>query len=768
MGEVDTSANFLINKYIKEDNTSSTKEDVVDGLFAVKDNLKNGSLSDSASIISFDNSNELTKNDFVNQFYNLSNSEFDLLNEELDMLYAIIDTNNDGAISKEEMEIFVKSDFDDVIKDNLNNQINFEVNSSKGVKKIGSFSNDYFGEKKAEEVNANLFDGPVVTLSKYEQQTILSSGFIGKFSDYTPTKEGNCFWKQNPDGSKDFVRVVNDNGNYKIIHSTLDKEGKSNTEVFGIERKNISNFSMPESFNGALKEDILFDNLGNYHLESKKDTTLKDLIKDVYNVDINSEKGQLILQALINKNKILKLDGASSIVKTKTDIILVDDKELEAMQKVKTSSNLFDSNVELSRGYNNPTDTTMGNYIIGPSNPDSDTKYPLIVYLHGLSDDMQSPNIFTGIHSPGGFMSEENWKLENFNGYVLCPHLSGKYYGTGGWDSDVAEQNLRNLISEFCKNHNIDESKIAITGASWGGKGTTYMASHMSDVFCSAATISGYPTSVNPADITIPIRGYVGDDGDETRTYMEKYFGPQIGTENSFTVHANHARAPQAAFSQDLDGDNQSDLIKWLFNGENSTTLKPNGLISKDFIQSEPVIPKNVTKPKNDADGSSVKMTGNDSSITITGGIKNVNWTDYGYNSSTGQKFVQSAEDVTARLKAKGISTNNNCLGGVKNTFVDVTGENPFGNISIASKCASVMEKLEGYREIKGVSIAELQYLPAGSIVVWSSSDGDDPASKYGHISISMGDGRESSDNVHTQYRTVGANGKPRVWIPIN
>ncbi|MBR1617199.1 hypothetical protein IJ670_03520 [bacterium] len=587
MSKINRDAFFLINKYLQEDNTSISKEDVIDSIQTIKSNLKNESLYDFASIFSFDNSNELTKDNFISQFYSLSDSEIDALTEELDMLYEIIDTDNDNIISQDEMETFAQSGFD-----NLNEtSSNFEINSSKGAKKIGAFTNNRFREKKAEEVNAELFDGPVVTLSKYEQQKILSSGFIDDFSSYTPTKEGNCFWKQNSDGSRDYVRVVNDNGTYKIIHSACDAKGESSTEVFKTERKNISNFSMPQSFTGSLRKDIQFDNFGNYHITTKNNTTLKNIVKDVYNVDVNSEKGQIILQALMNKNKILNLDSVTSTIKTSSDIILIDDKELEAIQQAKTGSNLFDSNVELSRGYNPPTDTTMGHYLIGPSNPDPNTKYPVIVYLHGLSDSMTSPSIFKAIHSPGGFMSEENWNLENFNGYVLCPHLSRQYVGTGNWDDETSEQNLRNLINEFCKTYNIDESRIAITGGSWGGKGTTYMAGQMSDVFCSAATISGYPTSVDPTEITIPIRGYVGD-SDETRQYMEKYFAPQIGVENQFTVHADHAKAPWAAFSQDLDNDNQSDLIKWLFSDENSATSGTNSSISRDFIQSEPITPK--------------------------------------------------------------------------------------------------------------------------------------------------------------------------------
>lgn len=160
--------------------------------------------------------------------------------------------------------------------------------------------------------------------------------------------------------------------------------------------------------------------------------------------------------------------------------------------------------------------------------------------------------------------------------------------------------------------------------------------------------------------------------------------------------------------------------------------------------------------------------------VALSGDIRNVDWEEYGYNAETGRAFANSAENVEARLNAKGISTQHNCLGGVKDTFIDVTGSSPFGNpgqgITVASQCLDTMRNNENYREITGISADELQYLPAGAVVVWSSSTGvsnPSPADAYGHISISMGDGRESSSTVRQQYRSVGHNGKPTVFIPI-
>lgn len=145
-------------------------------------------------------------------------------------------------------------------------------------------------------------------------------------------------------------------------------------------------------------------------------------------------------------------------------------------------------------------------------------------------------------------------------------------------------------------------------------------------------------------------------------------------------------------------------------------------------------------------------------------------WKKLGYDENAGNNLGDEARDVATRMGNAG--SKGNCLGGVKRAFIAATGNSPFGNpeegITVASKCITVMEENENFKEITGISKTDLQYLPAGAVIVWSSSTtGDSAASKYGHISISLGDGNEASDRLHAQYYSVGENGKPRVFIPV-
>ncbi|MBR2069588.1 MAG: hypothetical protein IJ877_07515 [Candidatus Gastranaerophilales bacterium] len=760
--------NTEIGKYLSSGKNNYDKNEVMGAFDTIKSRLETTSDEDD-SIFSLQQNEEVSYSDLVSRFYTNSKIKQNSLDSELAVLCEVADSNNDGKITQDELaQLFDLNDDKNITTFELTTNISlassastpavlqttpaFKVKVSDDLKYNGNFENKKVETKRAEEVNPDLFDGPVVTLSKYEQERILSSGFVDNFEGYSITKEGNCFWKLNDDGTKDYIRVVNDNGNYKLIHTTIG-ENSSNTEVFSFDRKDVANFTLSDCFSGTQKDKVKYDNLGNYHISAESGmSNLQEIIQRVYGVDVSSEKGQMIYEAIVNKNSLLSIKSPTTSIENASDVILVDDRELNAIENSKKTSNLFDSNVKITQNY--VTDTpTMPYLLIGPENPDPNVEYPVIFYLHGMSSGMQNPNALRAVHSPGGFMTTDDWTLENFNGYVICPHLTGQYFNNGHWDNSVAEGYLRNLINEFSQTHNIDESRIAITGGSWGGKGTTYMASHMDDVFCAAATISGYPTSVDPSTINIPIRGYVGN-ADSTRAYMENTFANQIGRENYFLVSADHANAPKAAFSLDTeDNDNCSDLIQWLFKDSDNKTKA----VSNDFKQSEPIYPQ--------------RQVANTTPYTPSGSIRNINWAELGYDAQTGQRFAYSAENVEQRLRAKGVSISGNCLGGVKDTFIEVTGSSPFGapgqGITVASRCASVMENLEGYREIKNVSVAELQCLPAGAVVVWSSSNGEDAASKYGHISISLGDGRESSAAVNTQYRSVGVGGKPRVFIPV-
>ena len=138
------------------------------------------------------------------------------------------------------------------------------------------------------------------------------------------------------------------------------------------------------------------------------------------------------------------------------------------------------------------------------------------------------------------------------------------------------------------------------------------------------------------------------------------------------------------------------------------------------------------------------------------------------YNAEAGQKLKEAA--LTTR------GTTGLCLAGVHESLLEAYGINtklPFGSAYMATEY--FRGNVEGYEEIaqhfQEVEIAEedLSSLPPGAIVIWDkggNSSVSEAGKKHGHISISLGDGRESSD--HIQNQITGRGVKFYVFIPTS
>ena len=126
-----------------------------------------------------------------------------------------------------------------------------------------------------------------------------------------------------------------------------------------------------------------------------------------------------------------------------------------------------------------------------------------------------------------------------------------------------------------------------------------------------------------------------------------------------------------------------------------------------------------------------------------------------GYNSQAGQKIAQSALTVDG--------TTGWCLKGVNDSLQRIYGK----RLSYNSAYQAIPELQSGsgmgahFKEVS-VSRDELTSLPPGAIVVWEPNNGN----PHGHISIALGDGRESSDHITKQM--TGRDANFHVFIPIS
>lgn len=193
---------------------------------------------------------------------------------------------------------------------------------------------------------------------------------------------------------------------------------------------------------------------------------------------------------------------------------------------------------------------------------------PLIVSLHGASEVGRSEKTFRNKFLVKEFRSWENTGLDGIQAYIVCPHLSGGC-NPDSWNDPKAADLLFDLIDDLVATHNIDPDHIAIQGHSLGGQGALYMAAQPRARFCAVAVVSGFEPYTDLSSIRAPIRGYVGTPAaGESRTsfrYMKKLFGNRFGSENLFIRPVSHDQIPITAFREDLDGNNRSDLVEWMF-----------------------------------------------------------------------------------------------------------------------------------------------------------------------------------------------------------
>ncbi len=132
-----------------------------------------------------------------------------------------------------------------------------------------------------------------------------------------------------------------------------------------------------------------------------------------------------------------------------------------------------------------------------------------------------------------------------------------------------------------------------------------------------------------------------------------------------------------------------------------------------------------------------------------------INDLDKYMNKELASKLSESATN-NVRYKEAGHAE---CLGGVDDQFERVFGMR--SNKMSAYMLADILASDEGlgqyFGEIKNVTRGQLASLPGGCVVVWDNnangggSNVSAAGKKHGHISICLGDGRESSDHIQDQ-----------------
>jgi poly(3-hydroxybutyrate) depolymerase len=115
-----------------------------------------------------------------------------------------------------------------------------------------------------------------------------------------------------------------------------------------------------------------------------------------------------------------------------------------------------------------------------PADYDKKKKYPMVVLLHGRSDE------FPTYIKWGGVDQRHDGLADKYNCIVICPHARGNTWYRGIGDNDVTQ-----CIDMAINNLPVDESRIYLKGYSMGGAGVWYYGSRHPEKFAAIVPFFG-------------------------------------------------------------------------------------------------------------------------------------------------------------------------------------------------------------------------------------------------------------------------------------
>lgn len=213
------------------------------------------------------------------------------------------------------------------------------------------------------------------------------------------------------------------------------------------------------------------------------------------------------------------------------------------IERSQSSDSIFDEKITFSWSYNSDAQG-MPYGLYTPSNADKLKSVPVIVWLHGSGEIGSSSG---ALYASGLPATINQWKLEGFSAYILCPHLRA-----GGWANTSTLSKVKTVIDNFISEYNVDTKNMVIVGHSAGGTGALYTAYNLPGYFSRGAALSPYNPGYDLSQLTIPMLSYVGTSDDSaSASFVNSYFKPAFGEENCLKVTGGHGQVPSAAFTDD-------------------------------------------------------------------------------------------------------------------------------------------------------------------------------------------------------------------------
>ncbi len=200
---------------------------------------------------------------------------------------------------------------------------------------------------------------------------------------------------------------------------------------------------------------------------------------------------------------------------------------------------------------------------------DTQKDYPLIIFLHGLNNDVSINNLGASTKLVNSLIELEN-ESESFSTYTLVPSTP---LPSEGWWTQSQKDALIALIRKLVATYNIDPTRIYVTGVSMGGMVTCELVDECPNSFAAAVPLSGCTRMSVPENAkSTAFRIYHAIYDDVVSIESARGFYQQLVNSNHPNVELFELESPShsaplaAAYENDF-----REFFGWLFNQKLST-----------------------------------------------------------------------------------------------------------------------------------------------------------------------------------------------------
>lgn len=214
------------------------------------------------------------------------------------------------------------------------------------------------------------------------------------------------------------------------------------------------------------------------------------------------EERQAALQAEKEENERLKQEAYEKELEKNKKIAELREKIKKEQEAVNGTTGNYSGDTSGLTNVNMTAKTFTGSKTVNYWEliPSGVTSNPgLIIFLHGTGECGNMNSMLS--YAMPKYMNEGY--MEQYNAIFIAPNSS-----TCNWSMDATA--VKELINSVVVEHDVDPSKIIITGHSLGGKGTWHMISKYPGFFSAAVPMSGCAFENINSYVGIPIRNYVG------------------------------------------------------------------------------------------------------------------------------------------------------------------------------------------------------------------------------------------------------------------